>query len=308
MRKSYATFATVVLLVSLTATAEPLQETSAHSILKHLIIDTIVKNEKVTRVVDLFGGAIIYTDRQGNVEVGSAGRIIMNGRVTEYYINDILYTETKGQTHPFTPPGQQTPVQVHVTAQEFSKAEMNSGKYQNFAGEVLTYLKEHPLGAKESQIVIVDPYWMLDSRAWNFIREGVKGDTRFLIFSPLDRSKTNPLGRCDGLVYSETDKKGTVIKKSDGDLLTYTLFGYGIKSWKSSIEQVCQQFPKDRIRCSQFLKDRNTGTSTSEIQIQTDQKPQNLDNNSLALVKTIQQYIYPQGAKAQGTPEEKKQQ
>jgi len=285
MRKAYAAFAAIVLCASLTARAEQLEETYAHSIFKHVLIDTIVKNEKVTRVVDLFGGAIIYKNGQGNVEVGTAGRIIMNGRVSEYYINDILYTETKGQTRDFIPSGQQNPVKIHVTAQEFAKAEMGSPRYQNFPGEVLTYLKEHPLEANDSQIVILDPYWKLDSRAWNLIRDKIKGDTRFLIFSPGNRSNQNPFEGCLFQVYSETDKKGIILKNSNNEFpLTYTLFGYKIKNWKSSIAEVCKQFPKT-------VKD-----TVSEIQIQTDQKPENFDNNSLALAKTIQVCIYPQGA------------
>jgi hypothetical protein len=216
-----------------------LEETSAHSILKHELMDTIVYHEKVARVVDLFGGAIVYRDAKGT-EIGTAGRTIMNGHVANYYVNDKEYKKA-GLCVFAGLPDQQQPVTVHVTTETLAN---EAGKPQVFAAEVVKYLSRlPPLKSGETQIVIIDPYFFTyDKSVEALLAEKKIGKTEFLIFSPGDRTADHPFNGCSALVYTETDSSGKILLNADKKPLTYTVAGCGIGTWNKSVADALKQF------------------------------------------------------------------
>lgn len=233
--------AVVALLVLAGPTVQAFDETGAHSVLKHDLIDTIVFEAKVDRVVDLFGGQIVYYNaRTKQSEVGAAGRIIMNGHTGRYVINDRDYSKraqiprhclVKGL------PDEAQDVAVTVKATDFNE--------NRFVEEAIKFLSELPR-IEGKQIMLIDPYFFTFADTVQGILDNTSTNTALLIYSPRNRVVDKPFPKpCRSFVYSETtDNFKSILKNTKGQELTYTLTGCRLNpaEWNKGIAATLRQF------------------------------------------------------------------
>jgi hypothetical protein len=229
--------------------ATALEETMAHSVLKHDLLDTITFEEQPTQVVDLYGGAILYQEKS-DIEIGVAGRVVMNGYTPDYWVNDILYQGPSGGTCAARGlPDQQQPVLVHVTNQRFDYDPVAASRDHGLAialGKTINiYLARIPPAPQGKRLVFVDPYYMVYQETANALLEGNPA-TEFVFYSPNNRAENYPLPpACQTFVFSEADTSWKILTNgSSKNPLTYSVSGCRLTKMPQAIQKTTVTFGK----------------------------------------------------------------
>jgi hypothetical protein len=205
-----------------------LDETMAHSVLKHDLFDNIAHTEQPTQIIDVYAGQIVYTDSR-LVEVGAAGRIIMNGYTPDYTVNDMNYAKPPRQCQVAGLPHQVQPVKVQVTGSKFSDSQ------PQVATDINKYLSSIPRPKNGKRLVIVDPYYMIYQETVDALLRANPGD-KFVFYSPSDRQVNFPLAGCNTFVFSETDENWNILYNSSRKPLSYSVSGCRLDNMRGAID------------------------------------------------------------------------